>query len=108
MSQQKNKQAKINEYRIIYKKQKNIIASALKSAPSPPDYIPSNICCEQCHVCHKQWFENTITIFRCQCKEIRLCPMCTDKNTEPDYMEHNMVDCFVEEEWGGENVNWNE
>jgi len=107
MSQQ-NKHAKINEYRIIYKKQKNIIASALKSVPSPPDYISSDICCEQCHVCHKQWFENTITIFRCQCKAIRLCPMCADKNIEPDYMEHNMVDCDVDEEWGGENVNWDE
>ena len=106
--EQLNKQSKINEYRIIYKKQKAIIAPALKSAPQPPSYIPGNICTEECHVCNKRWFENTITIFRCQCKAIRLCPMCADENVEPDYMEHNMVDCNVEDEWGGENVDWDE
>ena len=30
------------------------------------------------------------------------------ENFEPDYMEHNMVDCIVEDEWGGENVDWDE
>jgi hypothetical protein len=110
--EQLRRQAKIHEYRVIYKKQKAIIVSALKSAPPPPEYIPGNICCEQCHVCHKQWFENTITIFRCQCKAIRLCPACADENAEPAWMDHNMVDCHVDKdkEWdfGGENVDWDE
>lgn len=66
---------------------------ALKSAPPPPVYIPDNVCCTVCHVCYREWFENTITTFLCQCKELRLCPKCANEMKEPEVMEHNLVDC---------------
>lgn len=99
-------QEQLNNYRILYKKQKDSISIALKSAPPPPEYIFRNICCEECNVCHKQWFENTITMFRCQCKQLRLCPMCAAAYNKPACMEHNMVDCNIKDEWDGENVDW--
>jgi hypothetical protein len=33
-------------------------------------------------------------------------PKISSENHEPDLMEHNIVDCYVEDEWGGENVTW--
>ena len=108
IQEQLRRQAKIHTYRVIYKKQKAIITSALKSAPPPPEYIPNNVCASECNVCYKRWFDNTITMFECQCKNLRLCPMCADENTEPEWHEHNMIDCNVEYEWGGEDVDWDE
>tara|TARA_B110000008_G_C16663219_1_gene441681 strand:+ start:164 stop:454 length:291 start_codon:yes stop_codon:yes gene_type:complete len=69
------------------------IEIALKLAPPPPKYIPDNVCVELCHACHNEWFENTITTFCCQCKELRLCPKCANEMKEPEVMEHNLVDC---------------
>lgn len=69
------------------------ISIALKSAPPPPKYIPDNVCSLVCHVCYDEWFENTITMFHCQCKELRLCPKCANEMKEPEVMEHNLVDC---------------
>ncbi len=75
------------------KKLHDSISIALKSSPPPPNYIPSNICCSECNVCYRQWFENTITMFKCQCKKLRLCPKCASESSEPIVMEHNLVDC---------------
>ena len=69
------------------------IEIALKSAPPPPKYIPDNVCSLVCHVCYEEWFENTITMFHCQCKNLRLCPNCANGMKEPEVMEHNLVDC---------------
>ena len=109
----KNKQKTImaeNNLKKLFK----AIEIALKSAP-PPDYIPDNVCCVLCHACHGEWFENTITTFRCQCKELRLCPTCANGMKEPEVMEHNLVDCnyYVVSESENEdsdnednNINW--
>lgn len=69
------------------------IHTALQNAPSPPTNIPGNICAENCNVCNNRWFECTITMFRCQCKQFRLCPSCANELVEPSELEHNMVDC---------------
>jgi len=69
------------------------IEIALKKVPSSPNYIPDNVCCSECNVCCKRWFENTITMFRCQCKDLRVCPTCADDMKELESMEHNLIDC---------------
>lgn len=73
------------------------IEMALQSAPPPPKYIPDNVCGVLCHVCGGEWFENTITMFHCQCKNLRLCPTCANGMKKPEVMEHNLVDCNVAE-----------
>ena len=75
------------------KKLSDSIDIALKSAPTCPKYIPSNICASECNACDRRWFEDTIIMFHCQCKELRVCPECADKMKEPEEMEHNLVDC---------------
>ena len=66
---------------------------AIKAEPSPPHYIPNNVCSSECHVCCRRWFENTITMFRCQCRDLRLCPTCAGDMKELESMEHNLIDC---------------
>lgn len=78
-----------NHFKTLFK----AIDIALNSAPPPPVYIPDNVCSTVCHVCYREWFENTITTFLCQCKELRLCPKCAYEMKEPEVMEHNLVDC---------------
>ena len=78
-----------NHFKTLFK----AIDIALDSAPPPPVYIPDNVCSTVCHVCYREWFENTITTFLCQCKALRLCPKCAYEMKEPEVMEHNLVDC---------------
>ena len=66
---------------------------AVASAPPPPKRIPDNVCCSECDVCCRQWFEDTITMFRCQCGDLRVCPTCADDMKELESMEHNLIDC---------------
>lgn len=72
------------------------LRTALLNAPSPPTHIPGNICTENCNACDNRWFEGTIVMFRCQCKELRLCPSCANERAEPVALEHNMADCSYE------------
>ena len=65
----------------------------------PPAYIPENVCADQCNVCGERWFENTITMVKCQCEQLRICPNCALKLSVPQEMEHNLVNCnFIEED----------
>ena len=81
------------DYRIKMDQRFDLIAIAIKAAPPCPKYIPDNICTSNCNVCDRRWFENTIIMFHCQCKELRVCPECADKMKEPVKKEHNLVDC---------------
>ena len=78
-----------NNLKNLFKK----IDIALKSTPPPPDYIPNNLTTSYCNVCCNQWFENTITMFWCQCRDLHVCPNCAYEMKEPEEMEHNLVDC---------------
>ena len=88
------------------KKLLDSISIAVKSAPPPPTYLPDNICVNTCHVCYNEWFEDTIIMFHCQCRKLRLCPTCALSMIEPACMEHNMIDCNYEEEEEEECINW--
>ena len=61
--------------------------------PDPPQSIPENVCTETCNVCERRWFENTVTMVRCECKALRICPSCALEMKRPEEMEHNLVDC---------------
>lgn len=81
-----------NAYRIA------AVFSALSVAPKPPANIPSNVCSTNCNACEKRWYEDTITMFRCQCSTIRVCPLCAKDMLEPRAFEHNLVDCNYDEQ----------
>lgn len=61
---------------------------------NPPRYIPNNLTTSECNVCCNQWFEGSIIMFWCQCRDLRVCPKCADEMKELESYDHNLIDCI--------------